>query len=149
MSTIGSAMISNSLPLPESAGSTHASGRANLNQSATQVAQDFESVFASMMLKEMRQSLEPGTMFGEDSGDVYGGLFDRHFGEQLTKGNGLGMRKMVEESLARMQRAGRPLTGDAAVPSATPTAVPATAVPASIKAEAVVPATKSTMSISG
>jgi flagellar protein FlgJ len=147
MSTIGSAMISNSMPLPESAGSSHASGRANLNQSATQVAQDFESVFASMLLKEMRQSLEPGTMFGEDSGDVYGGLFDRHFGEQLTKGNGLGMKKMVEESIVKMQRAGRPITGNA---PAAPTAVPAAnAVPAATKAEAVAPTTNSTMSISG
>jgi flagellar protein FlgJ len=147
MSTIGSAMISNSMPLPESAGSSHASGRANLNQSATQVAQDFESVFASMLLKEMRQSLEPGTMFGEDSGDVYGGLFDRHFGEQLTKGNGLGMKKLVEESIVKMQRAGRPITGNAPV---APTTVPAaTAVPAASKAEAVAPTTNSTMSISG
>lgn len=147
MSTIGSAMISNSMPLPESAGSSHASGRANLNQSATQVAQDFESVFASMLLKEMRQSLEPGTMFGEDSGDVYGGLFDRHFGEQLTKGNGLGMKKMVEESIIKMQRAGRPVTGNAPI---APVAVPAAnAVPAATKAEAVAPTTNSTMSISG
>jgi Rod binding domain-containing protein len=140
-------MISNSLPLPESAGSSHSSGRANLNQSATQIAQDFESVFASMMLKEMRQSLEPGTMFGEDSGDIYGGLFDRHFGEQMTKGNGLGMRKMVEESIARMERAGRPITGQAPAASVTPS--PATGGPAATKAEPVAPATKSTMSISG
>jgi flagellar protein FlgJ len=147
MSTIGSAMISNSLPLPESAGSSHATGRANLNQSATQVAQDFESVFASMLLKEMRQSLEPGTMFGEDSGDVYGGLFDRHFGEQMTKGNGLGMRKMVEESIARLQRAGRPITGDA--PTAPTAVAPAAAAPAATKPEAVTPATNATMTISG
>lgn len=145
MSTIGSSMISNSLPLPESAGSSHASGRPNLNQSATQVAQDFESVFASMMLKEMRQSLEPGTLFGEDSGDVYGGLFDRHFGEQLTKGEGLGMRKMVEESIARLQRAGRPPAAQA--PAAPTGAAPVT--PAPSKVEAVAPAGNAPTSITG
>lgn len=147
MSTIGSSIVSNSLPLPESAGSSHVSGRANLNQSATQVAQDFESVFASMLLKEMRQSLEPGTMFGQDSGDVYGGLFDRHFGEQLTKGNGLGMKKMVEESIGRLQRAGRPITGDA--PVAPTTVAPATAVPAAAKTDTVVPTANATTSITG
>jgi flagellar protein FlgJ len=109
MSAIGSAMVSNSLPLPESAGSSHPSGRPNLNQSAAKVAQDFESVFASMLLKEMRQSLEPGSMFGEDSGDVYGGLFDRYFGEQMTKGSGLGMASMVQENIERMQNAGKPV----------------------------------------
>lgn len=72
---------------------------------AAKVAQDFESVFASMLLKEMRQSLEPGSLFGEDSGDVYGGMFDRYFGEHMTQGAGLGMSKMLQESMERMQRA--------------------------------------------
>ena len=75
MSTIGStSLVSNSLPLTASSGST---SRPVGGKAADQVAQDFESVFASMLLKEMRQSLEPGSLFGEDSGDVYGGLFDR------------------------------------------------------------------------
>jgi Rod binding domain-containing protein len=98
-------MISNSLPLPESAGISHSTPKPNGAQGAEKVAQDFESVFASMLLKEMRQSLEPGSMFGEDSGDVYGGLFDRYFGDQLTKGNGLGMKQMVQDSIERMQSA--------------------------------------------
>lgn len=115
MSTIGSSLVANSLPLPESAGSTHSSGRPSLNQSAAHVAQNFESVFASMMLKEMRQTLEPGSMFGEDSGDVYGGLFDRYLGEHLTTGQGLGMSRMVQESIERLQN-GRP---PAAKPSTT------------------------------
>lgn len=105
MSTIGpAAMISSSLPLTESTGSTHPGSRSGTPQ-AISVAQDFESVFASMLLKEMRQSLEPGTMFGDDSGDVYGGLFDRFFGEQMTQGNGLGLSRMVQDSIERMQRA--------------------------------------------
>ena len=103
MSPIGSSMVSNSLPLPESAGISHSSPRPLQGNAAAQVAQDFESVFASMILKEMRQSLEPGTLFGEDSGDVYGGLFDRFIGEQMSKGKGLGMSRMVQESLEQMQ----------------------------------------------
>ena len=101
-------MISNSLPLPESAGITHSPSRPLQEKAAAQVAQDFESVFASMLLKEMRQSLEPGTLFGEDSGDVYGGLFDRFIGEQMSKGKGLGMSRMVQDSIERLQQAAKP-----------------------------------------
>lgn len=105
MSVIGSTLVANSLPLPESAGSLSPGSRQNDTAMTAKVAQDFESVFASMLLKEMRQSLEPGSMFGEDSGDVYGGLFDRYFGEHMTQGNGLGMSKMLQESMEKMQRA--------------------------------------------
>lgn len=124
MNTIGSSMVSSSLPLPQSAGSSHSSSRPVGGDVAANVAQDFESVFASMLLKEMRQSLEPGSLFGEDSGDVYGGLFDRYFGDQLTKGNGLGMAKMVQSSIERMSKAGtHGLEGSGAL-SAPPAPIP-------------------------
>jgi peptidoglycan hydrolase FlgJ len=69
------------------------------------VAEDFEGVFASLLLKEMRKTLEPGTMFGEDSGDVYGGMFDMYLGQQMSQSGGFGMAKMVRESMARSQSA--------------------------------------------
>ena len=118
-------MVSSSLPLPQSAGSSHSSSRPVGGDVAANVAQDFESVFASMLLKEMRQSLEPGSLFGEDSGDVYGGLFDRYFGDQLTKGNGLGMAKMVQSSIERMSKAGtHGLEGSGALPAPPPASIP-------------------------
>ncbi len=107
MSTIGStALVSSSLPLPESTGSTTPSTRAGGDQTAATVAQDFESVFASMLLKEMRQSLEPGSLFGEDSGDIYGGLFDKYFGDQMTKANGLGLSNMMQQALEKSMKSG-------------------------------------------
>ena len=70
-------------------------------QTAAHVAQDFEGVFASLVLKEMRKTLEPGSLFGEDSGDVYGGLFDTFLGQHLTQSGGFGLTRMVQESLQR------------------------------------------------
>lgn len=104
MSRIESSMVSNSLPLPESS-SAGRSGKHS--QAPLSVAQDFESVFASMMLKEMRQSLEPGSLFGQDSGDIYGGLFDRMMGEEMTRGSGLGMASMICKGIERQERAAR------------------------------------------
>src|SRR5206468_1381289 len=47
------------------------------------VAGAFESMFVSLVLKQMRQTLEPDTMFGQDQGDVLGGLFDLTMGQHL------------------------------------------------------------------
>ena len=47
------------------------------------VAQGFESMFFSLLCKEMRSTLEPETMFGDDKGDVFGGMFDQFLGEHL------------------------------------------------------------------
>jgi len=54
-------------------------------------AQGFESVFLSMLLKEMRQSLEPGSLFGNDKSDVYGGMFDQFMAQHLAQGKGIGL----------------------------------------------------------
>ena len=58
-----------------------------------EVARDFESVFSSMMVKQMRESLTEG-MFGGDSGDVYGGLFDLYLGKHLAAAQPMGIGKM-------------------------------------------------------
>ena len=126
------APMSNSLPLPESAGSSHSSSGSSRSQAtASKVGHEFESVFASTMLKQMRQSLEPGSMFGQDSGDVYGGLFDRFMGEQMTKGPGLGLARMVEASVEKLQRAGShasPQTQPASPVSSVPATDAATSI---------------------
>ncbi len=104
MSAINSVLMSNSLPLSPATDGEAKFSKAN-SQDAARAAQDFEGVFASLMLKEMRKTLEPGTMFGEDSGDVYGGLFDLYLGQQMTQSGGFGLAKMVRESLERSQSA--------------------------------------------
>ena len=104
MSTINSVLMSNSLPLSPATDGEAKSSLAS-PQDAARAAQDFEGVFASLMLKEMRKTLEPGTMFGEDSGDVYGGLFDLYLGQQMTQSGGFGLARMIRESLERSQSA--------------------------------------------
>ncbi len=116
MSAISSSVMSGSLPMTSAAerglmssmnGNAilkggESKGPASADQNA-RVAEDFEGVFASLLLKEMRKTLEPGTLFGEDSGDVYGGLFDMYLGQQMTQSGGFGLAKMVRESMERSQ----------------------------------------------
>jgi Rod binding domain-containing protein len=61
---------------------------------STEAAQELEAVFASMLIKEMRQTLSEG-LFGSDTADVYGALFDQHIGQQMTQGEGLGIKQMI------------------------------------------------------
>jgi Rod binding domain-containing protein len=84
-------------------------------QSPDKVAKDFESVFASMMLKEMRKSLEPGSLFGDDSSDVYGGMFDQFMGQHMSESGGLGLASMIRQALEKSASLGQ------TTPTATPT----------------------------
>lgn len=65
------------------------------------VARGFETMFLSLLLKEMRQTLEPGTLFEGDKSDIFGGLFDQMMAEHLSKGNALGIAAMVRKQLER------------------------------------------------
>jgi Rod binding domain-containing protein len=47
------------------------------------VAREFESIFVSMLLKQMRGTLTEG-MFAGDASDIYGGIFDEHMGRALA-----------------------------------------------------------------
>ena len=67
----------------------------------SKVASDFESLFASQILKEMRKTLDPETMFGGDSADVYGGMFDMFLGKQMAQNGGFGLAKMLRETLQK------------------------------------------------
>lgn len=65
------------------------------------VAARFEGMFWSLLIKEMREGLEPGVMLGEDAGDVLGGLFDQTLGEHLAEGHALGIAAMIQRQLAK------------------------------------------------
>ncbi len=64
-----------------------------------QVATGLESMFFSMLCKQMRETLEPGILFGGDQGDVFGGLFDQFMGEHMAQGGSLGIAAMVRKQL--------------------------------------------------
>jgi len=64
-----------------------------------QAAKEFESVFATILLKEMRATLEEGSLFEGDKGDVYGGMFDLFLGQQIAESGGLGIAEMVSSYL--------------------------------------------------
>ncbi len=59
-----------------------------------ETAEAFEGMLASLLVKEMRQTLSDG-LFGSDTADVYGALFDQYLGQQLAEGEGLGIKQLI------------------------------------------------------
>ena len=67
---------------------------------------EFESVFLSMLLKEMRNSLEDG-FFGSEGSDSFGGMFDMFIGQHLAKSNALGVGDLLVQQYTKGQADGQ------------------------------------------
>ena len=64
------------------------------------MAKEMEATFLSMLLKEMRQTLEPdGGLFPGDTGDVQGGMFDLFLGQHLAAAGGFGLAAAFDRHL--------------------------------------------------
>lgn len=91
--------VSAALPLATSPQLQQAvSERLDSREQAAEVGKEFESLFLSLMLKELRSSLQDG-MFQGDGGDVYGGLFDLMMGQSMAASNPLGIGQMIQNYL--------------------------------------------------
>ena len=67
--------------------------------SVTRVGEEFESVFLSMLLKNMRSTVSGEGLFAGDSSDTYGSMFDLFMSQQLASTNALGIGQMIESFL--------------------------------------------------
>ncbi len=56
------------------------------------VGRQMEGLFASLLLKELRNTGGEGGLFGGDSSDVMGGMFDQYMGQAIADAGGLGLR---------------------------------------------------------
>jgi flagellar protein FlgJ len=79
-----------------------------------QVAQQFESLFARMLIKSMRDAIGKDPIFGSDQAQTYQAMFDDQLSVELTKGKGLGLADLL---VRQLQQAGA--TGRAGTPATT------------------------------
>ena len=122
MPSIQSALMSQSLPLSEAFAGGDSKPK-TVGPDQEKAAKDFESVFTSMLLKEMRKTLEPTSLFGEDSSDIYGGLFDQFMGQHVADAGGIGIAKVVLESMKHLTAAPKNPTTLPVTKTATPSSV--------------------------
>ena len=70
-------------------------------QQQEEVADAFESVFISLLVKQMRQTTGEEGLFAGDQSDTFGGMFDLFMGQHLAQSNDIGIDKLVIDSLRR------------------------------------------------
>ena len=67
-------------------------------QPGERIGKDIESMFASMLIKTMRESFTEDGLFPGDKSDALGSLFDQYMGEQIASGGGLGLAQSLRNS---------------------------------------------------
>ena len=101
------------------------SGAARSDRSAVrEVARQFESLFARMMIKSMRAAIGKDPIFGSDQAQTYQTMFDDQLSLELTKGKGLGLADMLMRQLQHSGATGKAAAaGGAAAKHASPAAI--------------------------
>jgi Rod binding domain-containing protein len=89
--------VSSAIPLSSLSGDAALARELNQPETREQVesaATQFESVFMSMLVKEMRATTENGLFEGEAS-DTLGGMFDLYLGQHMAEAGGIGVKQML------------------------------------------------------
>ncbi len=66
-----------------------------------EVANAFESVFLSLLVKQLRQAAGEEGLFAGDKSDTFGGIFDLYMGQHLSQVSDLGIGTMVTDAFER------------------------------------------------
>jgi flagellar protein FlgJ len=125
-----------SIPVKDVSNFADFSGLDALKRSARQndpaalhaVAKQFESLFARMMIKSMRDAVGKDPIFGSDQEKMYQEMFDDQLSLEMSRGRGLGLADMLVRQLQRA--AGAAAAGPATATTPAATAAPASAAPA-------------------
>jgi peptidoglycan hydrolase FlgJ len=75
--------------------------RANDPDALRQVAKQYESLFARMMIKSMRDAVGKDPIFGSDEEQTYQEMYDDQLSLEMTKGRGLGLADMLVRQLQK------------------------------------------------
>ena len=95
MNAMGSVSPAMMMPTP-TLGSDPMSAASSKDPEA--LARQFEGIFLSMLVKEMRQAGGMGEgMFPGDSSDTYGGIFDMYFGQHMAEVGGIGLAESLQK----------------------------------------------------
>ena len=63
------------------------------------VAQQFESLFLNLMLKEMRKSVARSDLLGSEAMETYEQMFDQQIALGMSKAGGIGLAPFIEQQL--------------------------------------------------
>ena len=82
---------------------------------------DFESIFISQMLKEMRKSIpKSGLLDGGGQQDMYLSLFDEELSKSLAKRGGIGVGKILYQNIMKQSQNKDPAPAELPTPAQGP-----------------------------
>lgn len=70
-------------------------------ESTRDVAQQFESLFLNLMLKEMRKSVTRSGLLGSDAMETYEQMFDQQIALGMSRAGGIGLAPFIEQQLEK------------------------------------------------
>jgi flagellar protein FlgJ len=73
------------------------------SEKVQKVIEEFEGVFMSMMIKQLRETNNGEGFFPGDHSDTYGGMFDMFMGQHLARGSQTGLESLFESTTAKNQ----------------------------------------------
>ena len=62
-------------------------------------ADKFESLLATMLVKELRKGLPNGFFGGESGSDIFEGWFDEHIGKALARDGGIDLEGLIRAGI--------------------------------------------------
>ena len=83
------------------------SAKGNDPEALRAVAKQYESLFARMMIKSMRDAVGKDPIFGSDEGSTYQEMYDDQLSLEMTKGHGLGLADMLVRQLQKLNGGGK------------------------------------------
>jgi len=83
------------------------SAKTNDPEALRAVAKQYESLFARMMIKSMRDAVGKDPIFGSDEETTYQEMYDDQLSLEMTKGHGLGLADMLVRQLQRLNGGGK------------------------------------------
>ena len=89
------------------------------DKAVVKVARQFEGVMLQQMLKSMRDSVEEGGLFSDESTKTYMGMLDNQLANQIAERGGIGLAKVIERQLSQTRESQKT---DTAVTASSPQA---------------------------
>jgi peptidoglycan hydrolase FlgJ len=66
--------------------------------------QDFESLFVSYMMQQMRQTIPEGGLINRSQGEkIYTGMLDNEIAKTVSNSQGMGLARIMYEQMAAIQ----------------------------------------------
>jgi flagellar protein FlgJ len=100
---------------PQRLGSLRASAKANDPAALRKVAQEFESLLLSQLMKSMRSAGFGDDLFENEGTKVFTGMLDQQYAQELSRHRGIGLADMIVRQVQQLEQMGVKKTPEPAV----------------------------------